>query len=110
MAISTGFREVTSGARASEEFIFEGGGIGYMVTDVPNTTPDWDLQVELPDGTWARVHGNSDQIDSAKPYDTLTVPAGNYRLHCDNATAANYTPVKLYYAYIPQTMRDAALY
>ena len=110
MALVSGFQEVTSGERASEEFDFRGGGIGYAVTDAPNATPDWDLQIKLPDDTWARVHPNSKQIDSAKSYDTLVVPAGTYRLHCDNATASNYTPVSLFWCYVPQSMRDAALY
>lgn len=110
MALVSGFQEVTSGDRESQEFDFAGGGIGYMVTGVPNTTPDWDLQVQLPGGEWGRVNANGDQVDSAKPYDHLVVPAGKYRLRCDNATAANYTPVKLYWCYIPQTMQDAALY
>ena len=110
MALVTGFQEVTSGERESLAFDFQGGAIGYIVTDVPNTSPDWDLQVQLPGGDWERVHANGDQVDSAKPYDHLVVPAGRYRLRCDSSTAANYTPVKLFYAYIPQTMQDAALY
>ena len=110
MALTTGINEVTSGTRASKEFVFQGGGIGYMVTDAPNTTPDWDLQVELPDGTWVRVNANGKQVDSAKPYDTLVVPAGTYRLHCDSTVAGNFTPVSLFWCYVPQSMRDAALY
>ena len=51
MALTTGINEVTSGTRASKEFDFRGGGIGYMVIDVPNTTPDWDLQLQMPDDT-----------------------------------------------------------
>ena len=104
MALTTSINEVTSGTRASKEFKFRGGAMGYMVTDAPNTTPDWDLQVELPDGTWVRVNANG------KPYDTLTVPAGTYRLHCDSTVAGNYTPVSLFWCYVPQSMRDAALY
>ena len=35
MAVVTGFQDVTSGERASEEFDFGGGRCGYMVVDVP---------------------------------------------------------------------------
>ena len=33
MAVVTGFFEVTSGERASQEFDFQGGRCGYMVLD-----------------------------------------------------------------------------
>ena len=110
MAVVSGLQEVTSGERASDTFFFEGGGIGYMVIDVPTTTPDWDLQIQLPDDTWHRVNANNKQIDQGKPYDSLTVPAGTYRLHCDSATASNYTPVSLFWMYVPQSMQDAAIF
>ena len=111
MAVVTGFFEVTSGERASEEFYFGGGNCGYMVIDAPNATPDWDLQLKLPDDTWQTMNTSGNQIDSAKPYDnTSNMPAGTYRIHCDNATAANYTPVKLYWCYVPMGMADAALF
>ena len=110
MAVKSGFQTITSGERASKEFVFQGGRIGYAVVDVPNATPDWDLEVKLPSDDWVRVHGNSNQIDSAKPYDTLIVPAGTYRLNCDTTTEAHHTPVKLYWAYVPGNLRDAALY
>ena len=110
MALTSGFQDVTSGERASLPFRFEGGGIGYLVTDAPNTTPDWDLQIQLPDDSWERVNANSKQIDSAKQYETLIVPAGTYRLHCDNATVGNYSGVSLFWSYVPQTMRDAAIF
>ena len=112
MAFKTGFQEVTSGVRASETFAFQGGGIGYMVVGATSTgTPDWDLEILLPDGTtWQRVHANSGQIDSAKPYGTLTVPSGTYRLHCDTTTVAHYEDVQLFWAYVPRTMQDATLF
>lgn len=112
MALTTGMNEVTSGERASDTFRFEGGQIGYMVSGATSTgTPDWDLQILLPDGvTWHRVHANSKQVDSAKAYDTLTVPAGTYRLHCDTTTTTHFADVELFWCYVPQTMRDAALY
>ena len=111
MALKMGFQEVTSGVRASETFVFQGGGIGYLVVGATSTgTPDWDLQIQLPDDSWERVHANSKQVDSAKQYDTLVVPAGTYRLHCDTTTTTHFADVELFWCYVPQTMRDAALY
>ena len=110
MALTTGIQEVTSAERSSLEWDFQGGQIGYMVNDTPGTTPNWDLQINLPGDTWQRVHANGKQIDQAKRYDTLSVPAGRYRLHCDTATPAQYTGVSLFWAYVPASMRDAALY
>ena len=111
MAVVTGFQDVTSGERASEEFDFGGGRCGYMVVDVPNTTPDWDLQMQLPDDTWQNIGVANNQVDSAKPYASIAnLPAARFRLHCDNATAGNYTPVSLYWCYVPIGMQDAALF
>ena len=110
MALQSGFQEITSGERASEEFDFRGGRIGFAVVDVPNATPDWDLQVRLPSGDWVRVHNASHQVDSVKPYESLYVPLGTYRVNCDTATEAHHTPVKIYWAYVPASMRDAALH
>ena len=110
MALTTGINVVTSAERSSLEWDFQGGGIGYMVADTPGTTPNWDLQIQLPDDTWVRVHATGKQIDQGKPYDTLSVPAGRYRIYCDTTTPAQYTGVSLFWFYIPQSMRDAALY
>ena len=71
MALVTGLQEVTSSERATQTFSFQGGGIGYMVTGAPNTAPYWDLEIQLPDDTWIRVHAASKQVDSAKPFDML---------------------------------------
>ena len=112
MAVVTGMQEITSGELASEQFDFGGGRCGYMVLDVPNTTPEWDLEF-LPPGatTWQQINASSDHVDSAKAYDsTGNLPAGRYRLHCDNTVAGNYTPVKLFWCYVPATMADAALF
>ena len=111
MAINKAWNDVSSGVRASEEFYFEGGRIGYLVLDAASTdTPDWDLELQMPDDTWDRVHTNGDQIDSAKIYDTLIVPAGNYRLNCDISTATAFADVSLFWCYIPNTMQDAAIF
>ena len=111
MAVVTGFFEVTSGERASEEFDFGGGNCGYMVIDAPNVTPDWDLQMKLPNDTWLTMNTAGNQIDSAKPYDnTGNMPAARFRIHCDTNTASHYTPVKLYWCYVPVGMHDAALF
>ena len=112
MAIRPGWNNVTSGNRASHAFDFEGGRIGYLVLDAAAAnTPDWDLEMQMPDNSWVRVHANGDQIDSAKNYDTLIVPAGHFRLHCDIATPTSaFTGVKLYWCCIPQTMQDAAIF
>ena len=111
MAVVTGFFEVTSGERASEEFDFGGGNCGYMMQGVTSTTPDWDLQLKLPDDTWQTMNTAGNQVDSAKPYDnTGNLPAGRYRLHCDNTTAAFHTNAKLYWCYVPVGMHDAALF
>ena len=60
MAVLTGFNDVTSGERASLEWDFKGGRCGYMVLEVPNTTPDWDLEL-LPPGatTWQKMNANN---------------------------------------------------
>ena len=112
MAVVTGFFEVTSGERASAEFDFQGGRCGYMVLDVPNGTPDWDLELLPPGATsWQKMNASGNEIDNAKAYDsTGNLPAGKYRLHCDSTTAANYTPVKLFWCYVPATMQDAAIF
>ena len=112
MAVVTGMQEITSGERASEGFDFNGGRCGYMVIDVPNTTPDWDLEMLPPGATsWQKMNANSDQVDSAKAYDsTGSLPAGRYRLHCDTTVVANYSPVSLFWCYVPATMADAALF
>ena len=109
MAIVSGFQDITTGERESDEFDFRGGRIGYAVTDVPNATPNWDLQVKLPGDVWVRVHANAHEIDQGKPYDTLFVPAGTYRLRCDTTSTSHWQPVKLFWAYVPATLRDAAL-
>ena len=60
MAVVTGMQEITSGERASEEFDFKGGRCGYMVIDVPNTTPDWDLELLPPGATsWQKMNVNA---------------------------------------------------
>ena len=112
MAVVVGFNDITSGERASVEFDFRGGRCGYLVTDTPNTTADWDLEILLPgQTTWKRLGSNADQIDNGKPYDSQdNLPAGRYRLHCDDTGASNYTPVSLFWCYVPQTMHDAALF
>ena len=112
MAINKSWNDVTSGERASDEFYFEGGRIGYLVLDAASAnTPDWDLQMQMPDDTWARMHANGDQIDSAKIYDNIIVPAGNFRLHCDIATPTTaFSGVSLFWCYIPSTMQDAAIF
>ena len=112
MGFATGMQEITSGERASIEFDFKGGRCGYLVTDVPNNSPDWNLEM-LPLGatSWQQMNASGNEIDSAKAYDsTGNLPAGRYRLHCDDTTVANYSPVKLFWAYVPATMQDAAIF
>ena len=106
--LNTGPNEVTSGTRASQEFDFNGGRLGIMITDIASTAPDWDCQVKMPDATWSRV--SSQQIDSNNRFRSYTCPAGTYRMYCDTNTPGDFTPVKIYWYNVPMSMRDAALY
>ena len=111
MAVVTGFQDVTSGARASVVWDFKGGRCGYMVQDTPNTTADWDLQIQLPDGTWQDMGNASKQVDRGTPYANIgNLPSGKYRLHCDTAAEENWDDATLYWCYIPISMQDAALF
>ena len=107
MAITTGWQEVTSGERSSQEFYFEGGRLAYAVTDTASGTPDWDIQFFI-DGAWHKW--GLSQVDRTRTTQTGIVCAGRYRLHCDTNTSADYTPVKLWWAYCPATLQDTALY
>ena len=112
MAVLTGFNDVTSGERASKGFYFHGGRCGYMVTGVLNTVPNWNLEFLPPGATsWQQMNSSADQINSTKAYDSKGfLPSGKYRLHCDSTLETDFSPVKLFWCYIPGTMRDAALF
>ena len=108
--VTTGWNDVSSTLRDSHEFEFGGGQIVVVVTDIASATPNWDTQVEMPDGTWVRIHAGNGQVDQSNPFRSYNAPAGNYRIRCDQATNINFQNVKIYWSHRPNTMQDAALY
>ena len=90
-----GWKEATTGERESQEFMVRAGGVYVVITDIPNSTPDWDFQIQMPDGTWLKASGS--QVDQSNPLRAYNCPPGPCRMRCDTSTTSHFSPVKIYW-------------
>ena len=107
MGINSGWQEITTGERASEQFDFQGGRMAYAVTGTASDTPNWNVRFLIGNGF---QKFDAAQLDRSRPGRTGHFPAGRYQLFCDTNTAADFTPVRLFWAYCPESLQDAALH
>ena len=101
--VGTGWREITSGLRASQEFDFQGGYMAFAVTDAMRG-PQWQIETEI-DGAFYRVDAGN--VHSSTPVRKSFYPAGKYRLNCTQSTG--FDTVKTWWAYCPVNFTDALL-
>ena len=102
--LPTGWQEITSGLRASQEFDFQGGQMAYAVTDSARGQAQWQVETEI-DGTFYPFDAYA--LSNFVPVKRDLFPAGKYRFNC--TATSGFDTVKLWWAYCPSNFTDALL-